>query len=253
MEDLEDLLEEAADIAERASKVALSYFRQALLIEMKENHTPVTIADKKTEEMIRTELGKSFPGHGILGEEFGEESMNAEFVWTVDPIDGTRSFIRGIPLWGTLLGLLQNGEPVVGVMVLPALDETYVAAKGMGAFCDGQQLHVSATKSIESAIVSSGDVSCFENAGKKGYLHSLMDRAELVRGYTDCFGHALVLRGSVDAMVDPIVSPWDVAPLACLVSEAGGEYFTFEGEKTHVGPSFISCTPNLKRDLLKVR
>src|ERR1700722_10506271 len=99
MLDYELVLEEAADIAERASKVALSYFRQALLIEMKENHTPVTIADKKTEEMIREELSRAFPDHGILGEEFGEALSDSDYVWTVDPIDGTRSFIRGIPLF----------------------------------------------------------------------------------------------------------------------------------------------------------
>src|SRR3989338_7153585 len=118
MEDLsyQELVEAAADIAEEAGKVALSYFRKSILIEMKENLTPVTIADKKTEEKIRAELTAAFPGFGIMGEEFGEESPNAEFVWTVDPIDGTSSFIRGIPLFGTLLGLLHKGEPVGGVM-----------------------------------------------------------------------------------------------------------------------------------------
>jgi histidinol phosphatase-like enzyme (inositol monophosphatase family) len=252
MLDYELVLEEAADIAERASKIALSYFRQALLIEMKENHTPVTIADKKTEEMIREELSQVFPNHGILGEEFGEQGSDSDYVWTVDPIDGTRSFIRGIPLFGTLLGLLERGEPVIGVMVLPALDETYLAAKGMGAFCDGVQLHVSATQTLESSVISCGDYPCFEAIGKKHYLQKLMERAELVRGYTDCFGHSLLLRGAVDAMVDPVVSPWDVAPLACLVREAGGDYFTFEGERTHAGKSFISCTPALRDELLKL-
>lgn len=249
MVDYEALLEEATDIAERASNIALSYFRQPILIEMKENHTPVTVADKKTEEMIRSELKKAFPDHGILGEEFGEEPHNSDFVWTIDPIDGTRSFVRGIPLFGTLVGLLEKGEPVVGIMVLPALDETYVAAKGMGAFCDGVQLHVSATRAIENSLVSCGDTSCFEATGKEKYLQNLIKNAELVRGYTDCFGHSLVMRGAVDAMVDPMVSVWDVAPLACLIKEAGGEYFTFEGEETVWGKSFISCTPALKEQL----
>ena len=252
MLDLEEILDEATQIAERASMIALSYFRQALLIEMKENHTPVTIADKKTEEMIRSELQKTFPGHGIIGEEFGEEGSDAEYVWTIDPIDGTRSFIRGIPLFGTLLGLMRRGEPVVGVMVLPALDETYIAAKGLGAYCDGIQLHVSSTAALGNAIVSCGDVSCFEAAGKRQYLNRLMDQAETVRGYTDCFGHALVLRGAIDAMVDPVVSPWDVAPLACLIEEAGGEYFNFEGVRAHDRNNFISCTPGLRDELLKL-
>jgi len=250
MSQYSELLERAIDISERASKIALSYFRHKVLIEMKENHTPVTIADKKTEEMIRRELEQSFPGHGILGEEFGHAANESEFLWTVDPIDGTRSFIRGIPLFGTLVGLLHRGEPVVGVMVLPAIDEIYSAAKGTGAFCNGQPLHVSAIQNLESAVVSVGDVSCFEAGGTAAYLKALQDRAELCRGYTDCFGHSLVLRGAVDAMVDPVVNAWDVAPLACLVREAGGDYCDFDGVRTFNSSSFISFTPALRRDLL---
>jgi fructose-1,6-bisphosphatase/inositol monophosphatase family enzyme len=112
-----DALFKACEIAEEASQLAASYFRQTILIEMKENGTPVTIADKKAEELIRKRLGQSFSDHGILGEEFGSEVKSSEYVWTIDPIDGTRSFIRGIPLFGTLLGLLHKGVPVVGVMV----------------------------------------------------------------------------------------------------------------------------------------
>lgn len=247
-------LEEAAVIAERASQVALSFFRQTLLIEVKENGTPVTNADKKTEEFIRAELTKSFPEHGILGEEFGEQRADSDFVWTIDPIDGTRSFMRGIPLFGTLLALIHKGDPVIGIMVLPALNETYLASKGMGTFCNGSRLHVSATKSLENAFVSSGDVSCFEAIGKSNYQKALMEKADVARGYTDCFSHAMVMRGALDAMIDPVVSPWDVAPLACLIEEAGGQYFTFEGEKTHLGTSFLTAaTPELKKELLVLK
>lgn len=252
MAEINILLEEATRIAESASKIALSYFRHSILIEMKENHTPVTIADKKTEEMIRSELEALFPTHGILGEEFGPQGEKSEFVWTVDPIDGTRSFIRGIPLFGTLIGLLQRGEPIVGVMVLPALHETYAAAKGLGTFCNGTQLRVSATSSIEAAILSIGDVSCFEAAGKSAVLKAAMTRAELCRGYTDCFGHSLVMRGAVDAMIDPIVNVWDVAPLACLIREAGGDYCSLDGVRTCEGDSFMSFSPGLKNDLMRL-
>ena len=148
----ESILEEAIDIAERASEIALSHFRKAILIEMKENLTPVTIADKKTEEAIRFDIERSYPDHGIIGEEFGEVSQKSDYVWTIDPIDGTRSFIRGIPLFGTLISLLKNGEPIIGVMVLPALRETYWALKGEGTFCNGHQLHVSATTSLEASF-----------------------------------------------------------------------------------------------------
>ncbi len=250
MKDLEEILEEATDIVEDASEICLSYFRQAILIESKPDGTPVTIADKKTEEFIRLELEKAFPSHGILGEEFGNKDLDAEFVWTIDPIDGTRSFISGIPLFGTLVGLLHRGEPVVGIMVLPALGETYMGAKGLGAYCDGIQLHISQKACLDNAFISIGDVGAFEDAGKKHFLHSLIDKTDTVRGYTDCFGHAQVLRGAVDAMVDPIVSIWDIAPLACLVKEAGGQYFAMNGEETIRAKSFITCGPNLKNEIL---
>jgi len=251
--DYESWLEEAADIAEKASEVALSFFRQALLIEMKDNGTPVTNADKKTEMAIRDALAISFPDHGVYGEEFGEEKKGSKYVWTIDPIDGTRSFMRGIPLFGTLLALIEDGEPVIGIMVLPAIGETYVAAKGVGAYCNGTRLQVSPVTTLESAFVACGDTSCFDTVGKMSYLQALQKKTEECRGYTDCFGHSLVMRGALDAMVDPIVNLWDVAPLACLIKEAGGNYFTFEGTETHVGPSFISCsTPQLKDELLRL-
>lgn len=242
----------ATDLAERASRIAFSHFRQKLLIEMKENHTPVTIADKKTEEMIRKELEVSYPEWGIIGEELGDVTKRSDFTWTIDPIDGTRSFIRGIPLFGTLLGLLHKGEPIVGVMVLPALDETYAAAKGCGTHCNGTQVRVSTVKSIESSFLAVGDTSCFEAAGKTKTLNQLLEKSDVCRGYTDCFGHSLVLRGAIDAMIDPAVSIWDVVPIACLVKEAGGVFCDFEGNESYTSSNFVSCTPGVRKDLLEV-
>ncbi len=250
MNELESILNTATQIAETASEIALSYFRQKILIEMKENMTPVTVADKKTEENIRAELNLAFPGFGICGEEFGEEGKEHELVWTVDPIDGTKSFIKGIPLFGTLIGLLQHGEPILGIMVLPALRETYTAAQGLGTYCNGHQLHVSQKTTLESSFVSIGDVDCFEASGHKKGLHRILDKAEFVRGYTDCFGHSCVMRGGIDAMVDPVVSLWDIVPLACLIKEAGGDYFSFSGKQTVHESSFITCGPGLKKEIL---
>lgn len=250
MNELESILNTATEIAENAAEIALSYFRQKILIEMKENMTPVTVADKKTEENIRSELSLAFPGFGICGEEFGEEGKEHELVWTVDPIDGTKSFIKGIPLFGTLIGLLQHGEPILGIMVLPALRETYTAAQGLGTYCNGHQLHVSNKTTLESSFVSIGDVDCFEASGHKKGLHRILDKAEFARGYTDCFGHSCVIRGGIDAMIDPVVSVWDIAPLACLIKEAGGEYFGFSGKQTIHESSFITCGPGLKKEIL---
>ena len=252
MKELEDILDEAIDIAEEASEIALSYFRQPLLIETKSNNTPVTVADKKTEEHMRKLLQQSFPGFGILGEELGEESAGAQFVWTIDPIDGTRSFVRGIPLWGTLLGLLEYGKPIAGVMILPGLDEAYWAAKGLGAFCNDQQIHVSGQHDLKASVIGAGDVYAFEETGTRKIYDKLIRETAICRGYTDCFGHSLVLRGSLDAMIDPLVSIWDIAPLAALITEAGGEYFDIHGNSDIRNSTFITCTPGLKADLLKV-
>ncbi len=248
----EDALEEATEIVERGARVALSYFRQPLLIECKADQSPVTIADKKTEESIRNDLALAFPDHGIIGEEFGTQSSDRRFVWTIDPIDGTRSFVRGIPLFGTLVSLLDNGEPVLGIACLPALNETYVAAKGSGAYCDGAALKVSNTQSLEGSFVCCGDTLAFDDVGKKDYREALYRQAHLVRGYSDCFGHTLVLRGAVDAMVDPLVSIWDIAPLVCLIQEAGGCYFGFDGTSSLENKSFITCNPALKPALLSL-
>lgn len=249
-DELEEVLDEVSDIVDEASQIAHSYFRQTILIENKADNTPVTIADKKTEEAIRNALMKAFPDHGIIGEEFGNHKEDQDYVWTVDPIDGTRSFIRGIPLFGTLVGLMHKREPVLGIMVLPALDELYVAAKGIGTYCNGVQVHSSATKVVENAMLACGDLTAWDSSGQRKMYDEVVKKAELVRGYTDCFGHSLVIRGAIDAMLDPIVSPWDVVPIACLVEEAGGTYFNFEGEKTCLDKTFITSNAHLKSQII---
>lgn len=250
--DYDAIIEEAIPIVEAAAKIALGYFRKTVLIEMKENLTPVTIADKKTEEFLRNELTSTFSGFGLIGEEFGEEDSKAEMVWTLDPIDGTLSFLRGIPLFGTLVGLLHKGEPVGGIVVLPALGETYSSAKGSGTYCDGHQLHVSNKDSIKTGFISVGDISWFDKAGRRNVLKHIQNDAEFCRGYTDCFAHALVARGALDAMIDPGINIWDVAPLASLVEEAGGEYFDFDGKRTILSGTFVTSSSHLKEDILKI-
>ena len=141
---------------------------------------------------------------------------------------------------------------MIGIACLPALDETYVAAKGMGAYCDGHPLRVSATQSLEGSFVSCGDSHSFDLAGKRSYQEALFRQAQLVRGYSDCFGHTMVLRGAIDAMVDPLVSIWDIAPLICLVQEAGGTYFSFDGTSSLQNKSFITCNPALKDALVNL-
>jgi len=220
-------LEEAARVAARACDLArkeiLSRFR-SVTAEFKSDGSPVTEADRAAERVIRQVLREAYPDFGLLGEEYGEtEAGSADAPsWIVDPIDGTISFVRGIPLFGTLIALMHGGRPVVGVIDLPALDDRYVGWKGAGCFRNGVRVQVSQQADLRQSIVAHGDPICFEWAGQMPVLDRLHHSIPLVRGYTDAFGHALVLSASLDAMVDCDLNPWDTAATELLVVEAGG-------------------------------
>jgi myo-inositol-1(or 4)-monophosphatase len=222
-----DALEEAARVAGRACDLArkeiLSRFR-SVTAEFKSDGSPVTEADRAAERVIRRVLSEAYPDFGLIGEEYGEaEASSADAPsWIIDPIDGTISFVRGIPLFGTLIALVHGGRPLVGVIDLPALDERYVGWKGAGCHRNGVRVHVSQQSDLRSSIVAHGDPICFEWAGQMGVLDRMHHEIPLVRGYTDAFGHSLVLSASLDAMVDCDLNPWDAAATELLVAEAGG-------------------------------
>jgi myo-inositol-1(or 4)-monophosphatase len=209
----------------------MQWFRGDFTVEEKADRSPVTQADRKVEEILRTRIGRDFPGHGIIGEEFGEENPDADWVWTIDPIDGTLSFIQGLPLFASLIALLHRGEPVMGVVALPALGETAWAVKGMGAHESGRRLKVSPVKSLSKAVVGTGDRYCFRRQKSLGLLKHLEREAGLVRTYPDAFGHLMAARGAIDLMVDPLAYVWDYAPLKVLIEEAGGTFQNFTGRK----------------------
>ena len=220
-------LERAAATAQHACDLArqqiLPRFR-AVEVEMKADGTPVTEADRAAERAIRGVLGEAYPDVGILGEEYGEAegAGNTSAKWIIDPIDGTISFARGIPLFGTLIALLEEGEPVLGLIDLPALGERYIGWRGAGCRRNGELVHVSEQADLGAALLSHGDPICFEWAGQRGVYERLGQEVKLLRGYTDAFGHAQVLSGSVDAMVDCDLNPWDAAATRLLCEGAGG-------------------------------
>lgn len=203
-------------------------------IETKSDQSPVTIADKRVEEMLRKRITKAFPDHGIIGEEFGSEEDQRDWVWTVDPIDGTRSFIKGLPLFSTLLSLLHCGKPVLGIISLPALGETAWAVKGHGAWLNTDKLHVSNHEKIQGATLATGDVYCFREKKKMKFLNRLHKEAGLVRTYPDAFGHLMAIRGVVDAMVDPWAYIWDFAPCQIMAEEAGGAFINMGNTRNGV-------------------
>jgi histidinol phosphatase-like enzyme (inositol monophosphatase family) len=218
---LPELARLAETAADRARSEILPRFR-AVAVERKADGSPVTEADRAAERAIRDVLREGTPGYAILGEEYGAEGAAGGASWVVDPIDGTIAFTRGIPLFGTLIALLEEGEPVLGLIDLPALGERLVGWRGGGVRRNGTPVRASRQTDLRRALVSHGDPICFDHAGERAAFERMAREIPMLRGYTDAFGHALVIEGAVDAMVDLDLNPWDMAATRILVTEAGG-------------------------------
>ncbi len=224
---LQQLLQTAVDAALAASVCIRKYFGgPALGVRKKRDGSPVTLADQEAETVIRAHLlsSASTSPLDILGEEQGFTGQGTRWRWTIDPIDGTRSFIHGIPLFGTMIALqdMQDQRPMLGVIHLPVLGVTYAGARGLGATCNGKVLRLPESVSIEDAIIGVGDVAQFVAANRYEDYRRLSAMHGYVRGYTDCFGHGLVVCGALGAMLDPALNPWDILPTQALIEEAGG-------------------------------
>ena len=224
----------ALSMMKPAKAEVLKWYRGEFSVDVKEDLSPVTIADRKAEEILRKKISKYFPDHGIIGEEFGNHNEDAEWVWTIDPVDGTRSFVRGLPLFASMIALLHKGEPVLGIIELPALGETAWAVKGKGAFANGQPLKVSSQSRLKGAFVAVADHYCFRSEKCSFLYNRLNQEAEIVRTYPDAFGHLMAIRGVVDVMVDPLAKIWDYAPCKILVQEAGGRFANFAGNRASI-------------------
>jgi myo-inositol-1(or 4)-monophosphatase len=246
-------LEQAARSAEAAADAAraetLPRFR-SVAVETKSDGTPVTEADRAAERVIRAMLREAFPDFGFLGEEFGEEGIDDRPFWVVDPIDGTIAFSRGIPLFSTLIALVEDGEPVLGLIDCPTLDERYVGWRGGGCRRNGVPTGVSRETDLARSIVSHGDPVWFDRFGKREGFERMARSIPMLRGYTDAFGHAQVLSGGVGAMVDLDLYPWDAAAAQILVPEAGGRCVTLPGPGRKVG--LVLGNPALVEQLLEL-
>lgn len=228
--DLEAAARAAQAAADRARREIVARFR-AVATETKADGSPVTEADRAAERAIREVLAAAFPDHAILGEELGLDAPDhdaARPTWVVDPIDGTIAFARGIPLASTLIALVEDDEPVLGLIDLPFLEERYVGVRGGGARRNGQPVRCSAETDLRRALVSHGDPLCFTLSGEEAAWQRMSREIPLLRGYTDAFGHAQVVGGGVDAMVDLHLSRWDAAATQVLVPEAGGACRTLD-------------------------
>ncbi len=247
--DFEAIARAAESAADAARREVLPRFR-AVAVETKADGSPVTEADKAAERAIRERLREAFPRFAIHGEEYGAEGERDGPCWMVDPIDGTIGYSRGIPLFSTLIALLDEGVPVFGLIDLPGVDERYVGWRGAGCRRNGRPCRVSQETDLRRAIVSHGDPFCFDRWGARDAFLRLAREIPLLRGYTDAFGHAQVAGGGVGAMVDLDLNPWDAAPTQILVPEAGGRCTMLTGPSGKLGLVFGS--PALVEALLEL-
>ena len=243
---LASLLEFAVDLARRAGRTTLAGFQAGLPVEAKADGSPVTEADRAAESLMRERIEARFPGHGILGEEFGAVREGADRRWILDPIDGTKSFARGVPLYGVLVALEEAGEAVLGVLHFPALDgETVCAARGQGCWWNGRRCAVSDVEDPGAALVLTTEARPFTDPARAGGWDRLRRAARMARTWGDCYGHALVATGRAEVMVDPSASLWDAAALRPCVEEAGGVFTDWSGAATHTGGAAVATNAAL--------
>lgn len=237
---LDDLAAVAGEAADEAGAAIRPHFRTQLTAEAKPDQSPVTLADRGAEAAIRAVLARRTPAIPILGEEEGGQASEEGDLWVVDPIDGTRAFLRGIPTWSILVGLEAEGVPSVGIAFLPADDDLYVAVQGEGAFANGRPLRVSAIEKLEDSAITHGALAQFTDLQLEGLLAKLARGTYTQRGFHDFDGYRLVLQGRAEAMIDPGVAPWDICAASVLVREAGGKLTSLDGEETIFGGGAIA-------------
>lgn len=247
---LQELQSAAVEFAEAGGKSTLNYFKKTFDLEFKSDDTPVTNADRNAEQVIREMIKSYYPDHGIIGEEFGTENEDADVVWVLDPIDGTQSFIHGIPFYTTLIGILVKGQPEVGVIYAPALDEMTTAATGLGCTLNGSEIEIRECEELSKATFLSTDVTTYEEHGFQKPLESLLSSSRIHRTWGDAYGHMMVAAGRADIMIDPILSIWDAAALLPVVSEAGGSFTDVYGEKTIETGNAISTNKTLAKQII---
>lgn len=237
---IEGLMQAAAEVARKSGDVALGFFRDGIAVDTKSDGTPVTVADRTAEQTAREWLEARFPEDGILGEEFGETRAGAERRWILDPIDGTKTFIRGVPLWGTLVALAMGERILVGAAYFPAVGELLVAAPGEGCFWNGSHTQVSRQTDLSRAVVLCTDERFLTYPERGEAWRRLAREAAVSRTWGDCYGYLMVATGRADVMVDELLSPWDAAALQPIIEEAGGVFSDWTGRRTSFGGSGIA-------------
>jgi histidinol-phosphatase len=238
--DARSLMQAAEEVARRSGDVALGFFRQGVRVDTKGDGTPVTVADQTAERTAREWLEARFPEDGILGEEFGETRPGAKRRWILDPIDGTKTFIRGVPLWGTLVAVTEGDTILAGAAYFPPVGDMLVAAPGQGCWCNGKRTWVSAEAELSRSLVLVTDER-FQTHPQRGQgWRALSAQASVARTWGDCYGYLLVATGRAEVMADELMSPWDAAAIQPIIEEAGGVFTDWTGKRTAFGGSAIA-------------
>jgi histidinol-phosphatase len=242
----------AMEVARNAGDLARGYFDGQVEVELKADQSPVTVADRNAEALVREQVAYYFPQDGFLGEEHGDQPGGSGFRWVIDPIDGTKAFIRGVPLWGTLVGLEYKGEQIAGVAYGAALGQMHHALRGEGAFRDGKRIRVSDTDKISESTLCYSGTKWFRKSGRDAGFQALAYATAQQRGWGDYYGFVLVAQGSVEMMLDYGVHIWDVAALKPIVEEAGGTFTDWTGTPTVHTPDCLASNGKVHAEALKI-
>ncbi len=251
MDEIFELKMFANRLALESANIIRTYFRKELVVDLKLDYSPVTIADKKAEEMMRELISKEFPSHGIIGEEFGNHNPDAEYVWVLDPIDGTKSFISGALSFGTLIALLKNGNPILGVINHPILNE-YLVGDNATSELNGGRVKMKGCTALKDALLLTTDHLNIEKYQNPKGFEKLIRKVQLYRNWGDCYGYYLLATGFADIMIDPIMNSWDSIALIPIIKGAGGVISDYQGNDPIAGNSIVVAGPNLHKEVIKI-
>jgi len=246
------LLDFAVKTVKKSEAITLKYYQKKLKHKVKENLTPVTIADMKCEKYILAQLKKNYPEHDIHAEESGKKSSGSEFKWIIDPIDGTKNYMRKYPFWGTLMALEYQGEVVLGVIAMPSLDEFVFAAKGMGCYLNNRKVKVSKVKQVKESYLLHGGLEYIYTQSYRANFSNLVKQSYYDRGFGDCHGHVFVINGKAEIMVDPFVAPYDIAATKICVEEAGGKLTDLSGNDSIYNGNALITNGKVHDAVLKI-
>lgn len=251
MSELKEFKLFAEELAMLSGKLIKQYWRTDVKIENKADESPVTIADKKAEELMRELIMKRYPEHGILGEEFGEHNSESEYKWILDPIDGTKSFICGTVTFGTLIALVKNNEPILGVINQPILNE-FLIGDNDSALLNGKAVNVRKCDDLSQAILLGTDYLHIEKYQSKTGFDNLMRKVKYYRMWGDCYGYYLVATGFADIMIDPIMNPWDSLAVIPVIRGAGGKVTDYKGGDAVTGTSMVATAGKIHDDVIRI-